>query len=490
MKFPFNTYTGLLGTVVLFLFFLASCTLPEKSGDTEQAEPEIYPPYYDLTIPPNIAPLNFIIREEGSRFLVEISGKESAPIVIRSRSPRIKIPRREWAGILAENTGGTLTVQVRVKRQGQWTEYSPVHHYVAKESIDPYLVYRLVYAVYLKWYDMGIYQRNLTGFEERPVIENESFDHGCVNCHSFSNNDPSKMMMHFRIRHAGTVILNGDSLVKIDTKTQKTISAGIYPSWHPSGKYIAFSTGRISPHPTSRFNKVVDVADRESDLMVYDVEKQEVRTDPAISGTDRENLPVWSPDGRRLYFISAPAATERNDESLLHERYSLKSIPYSPGLDKWGTVETILDADSVGKSISMPAISPDGRYMLCSMSDYGYFTIFHEQSDLYCINLATKEYHKMELNSDDAESWSAWSSNGRWIIFSSKRLDGVLSRPHIAYFDENGVSHKPFVLPQKDPRMYDRLLANYNLPKPVTGEVPVGPDRLHEILMKPARSVK
>jgi hypothetical protein len=181
---------------------------------------------------------------------------------------------------------------------------------------------------------------------------------------------------------------------------------------------------------------------------------------------------------------------EGDDESLLHSRYSLHSIPFSTGLNKWGEVETILDADSVGMSMSMPALSPDGRYMLCSMSDYGYFTIFHRQSDIYCIDLETKEYHRLELNSEEAESWSAWSTNGRWIIFSSKRMDGVYSRPHLAYFDEQGRVHKPFVLPQKDPSVYDRILANYNLPKPITGEVRVNPKDLINVVMTEANKLK
>lgn len=51
----------------------------------------------------------------------------------------------------------------------------------------------------------------------------------------------------------------------------------------------------------------------------------------------------------------------------------------------------------------------------------------------------------------------------------------MLSRTYIAYFDENGIAHTPFVLPQKDPEMYDRLLANYNLPRLVTGKIGLSP---------------
>jgi hypothetical protein len=150
----------------------------------------------------------------------------------------------------------------------------------------------------------------------------------------------------------------------------------------------------------------------------------------------------------------------------------------------------VLSADSTGMSISMPAISPDGRYLACSMSDYGYFTIFHRGSDLYCVDLETNDYWKLGLNSSSAESHPSWSSNGRWLVFSSKRIDGVLSRPFIAYIDENGQARTPFVLPQKDPEMYERLVANYNLPRLITGRINLRPVEIRDAVLKEPRKVK
>lgn len=298
------------------------------------------------------------------------------------------------------------------------------------------------------------------------------------------------MLIHFRILHSGTMIWNEGVLSKVDTRTDHTMSAGIYPAWHPNGTHIAFSTGQISPHLTTRLNKVVDVADRASDIVVYDVENNTMTTSPRVSTERRENMPVWSPDGKYLYFISAPEAQSGDEESLLHSRYSLMRIAYNAELNRWGEAEMVLDADSTGKSISMPAISPDGKYLVCSMSDYGYFTIFHKESDIYSIDLETRVHKKLELNSEYAESFSSWSSNGRWLVFSSKRMDDVFSRPHIAYFDKNGVAHAPFVLPQKDPAMYDMMLANYNLPKMITGKIKLQAIEIRDMLSSDPEKVK
>ena len=489
MRLPYNFHrVFLLPLAVAMSLLLIACSENLESAAETGNQPEIFPEYYDLTIPPNIAPLNFAIREAGSRFRVEIRAGKSKALVIRQRSYRVKIPRVPWKELLSAHAGETLRVDIWSFDKGKWLKYKSIEHHIALDTIDPYLAYRLVHAVYLKWRDMGIYQRNLSSFEEIPVIENSSTGYGCMNCHSFASKDPSKMLIHFRIVHPGTLLWSEGKLSKVDTRTPDALSAGIYPAWHPDGKHIAFSSGQISPHMTSRLNKTVDVADRKSDLVVYDIEKNTMTTSPLVSSERRENMPVWSPDGRMLYYLSAPEAKEGDDESLLHSRYSLMCIPYSSNLNKWGEPEMILDADSAGKSISMPAISPDGRYMICSMSDYGYFTIFHRESDLYCIDLETKDFRKLELNSESAESFSSWSSNGRWLVFSSKRMDDVFSRTFIAYFDEEGVAHKPFVLPQRDPEMYYSLLANYNLPKLIKGKIDLSPREIREVVMEDAET--
>ena len=492
----FNTSSGTgnlnLRMVPVFLtvaglVILAGCSHVAKNPQDINGIPEIFPEYYDLTIPPNIAPLNFIIKERGSRFRVEISAGETKKIVLKQRSPAIRIPMRSWHELLSENQGDSLTIEILSFRDGQWNRYAGINHCISTDPIDPYLTYRLVYAAYLTWQRMGIYQRNLASFDETPVIENRSTGNGCINCHSFAMNDPAKMMIHFRILHPGTLIWDDGNLSKINTKTPGTMSGGIYPAWHPDGRHIAFSTGRISPHLTTRLNKVVDVADRASDLIVYDIDNNSVTTSDKISTGMRENMPVWSPDGNYLYFIRAPEAIKGDEESLLHSRYSLMRIAYNPGKNSWGDVEIVLDSDSTGMSISMPSISPDGKQMVCTMSDYGYFTIFHKESDLYSVDMETHEYRRLDLNSSYAESHPSWSSNGRWLVFSSKRIDGVFSRTHIAYVDENGSFHTPFVLPQKNPEMYDRILANYNLPRLITGKIELKPIEIRDFVLEKPR---
>ncbi len=487
-------YFSIRNCLILLLALTGLVTLVQCSDLPENVTEEtnvakIFPEYYNLTIPPNIAPLNFIIKEEGSKFKVDIHGEKGNPIQISQHNSTIEIPERKWHELLSENTGDSISVDIWTFNNKTWYKFKSIQHYVAPEPIDDYLAYRLVYAVYLKWQKMGIYQRNLTNFDETPVIETKSIDYGCINCHTFSDKDPNKMLFHTRILHSGTLIDDDGVLRKIDMKTQGTLSAGIYASWSPSGKYIAFSTGKIVPTLTTRLNKVVDVADKASDLMIYDVEKNKITLPPLLTTKRRENMPVWSADGRYLYFISAPEAKENDLESRLHVRYDLMRVEFHEGKNYWGPIDTVLSAARAKHSISMPSVSPDGKYIVCSMSDYGYFTIFHQESDLYLINTETGDVKKMELNSDKTESHSSWSGNSRWLVFSSKRLDGVLTRPYISYIDKNGIAHNPFVIPQKNPESYDRLLANYNIPELITGKIDLTPIEIRDKLMEESEPV-
>lgn len=489
-KYLSDTAIFRLVTALVFAVLFANCTGNYRQANDVKRIAKIFPEYYDVTLPKNIAPLNFIIREPGSKFRVEIAGENGNPIIISQRSPKIKIQLEKWHRLLEANAGKQLNIDILSFNDDKWNRYDRISHRISEFPIDPVLVYRLVHATYLKWDKMGIYQRDLTGFGEMPIIENSSTDNGCMNCHTFSKNNPAKMAMHFRIVNPGTVILNNGKLTKANTKTDETMSAGIYPAWHPDGKHIAFSTGKISPHLTTRLYKPVDVADKASGLIIYNTENNTVITSPEISTNRRESMPEWSADGSYLYFTSAPEAQKSDQESLLHSRYSLMRIAYNPATESLGKAEMVIDADSIGKSISMPAASPDGKFMICALSDYGYFTIFHQNSDLYLINLETKSLKKMELNSNTAESHSSWSSNGRWLVFSSKRTDGVLTRPYIAFIDSAGNAHNPFVLPQEDPEIYDLLQANYNRPDLVTGKVELSPVEIRDLVAREAEKVK
>ena len=121
------------------------------------------------------------------------------------------------------------------------------------------------------------------------------------------------------------------------------------------------------------------------------------------------------------------------------------------------------------QSASFPRVA--GRWMLFTSSAYGTFPIWHKEADLMLMNLEDGSCRRVdELNSDDTESYHSWSSNGRWVVFSSRRIDGRYTRLYIAHFDGEGHFGKPFLLPQKTVSHNDLRLKSYNIPEFIKGD--------------------
>jgi dipeptidyl aminopeptidase/acylaminoacyl peptidase len=467
--------------IILFIFigFLTACNnLPKESAESAKS-PNIFPDYTDLTIPPNIAPLNFLIKEPGEKFEVRISSKAGKEILISGNDPSIQIGISQWKRMISSNLGEELNVEVYVMNSGKWTKFKTIKHRIAKENIDSYLSYRLINSAYVLWFEMGLYQRNLENFDESPIIENKSVNGACVNCHSLSKNNPDKFMFHIRSKFAGTLIYNEGELEKIETKTDYTLASAAYGAWNPDGRHIAFSVNKITQNFYVFKDQSNEVTDKYSDLIVYDTQTKMITTSPKVSTKSRENLPEWSADGKYIYFISAPEAV--SDSSQLITKYSLMGIPYDSETNIWGETDTLVSAFETGKSLTFPRASPDGKFLVFCMTNYGYFTIHHNESDLCIYDLETGKYRvATEINSSETESYHSWSTNGRWLIFSSRRIDGIHTRTFIAHVDEQGNFGKPFVLPQKDPDKYNKYLLNYNRPELMTGKIKVSPQEIRD----------
>jgi hypothetical protein len=450
------------------------------------AVPRIFPDYADAVIPCNIAPLNFRIMEDGDKFMVRFSAAADSFDVYGDRD--IRIPAGKWKQLLRQHAGTSLSVSIFAKEAGGWTRYRSLQIKIAPEPVDPWLAYRLIEPGYKYWGTMGIYQRNLESFDEMPVVLNTLTDGNCINCHSFCGNDPEQMLFHVRTQHAGTVILQNGILSKLNLKTPDIVSAGTYPRWHPQGKHIAFSVNKTYQAFHSSDRNLIEVYDASSDLIIYNTETQTVGYTSVIHSPSRfETFPEWSPDGKILYFCSAPAKEMPGSYDSL--KYDLLRVGFNPRTEKTGNViDTVLSASATGKSISFPRISPDGKYMAVCLSSFGTFPIWHRDNDLYLLNLSTGAFEPIDIvNSSESDSYHSWSSNGRWMVYSSRRMDGLYTRPYIAYFDTAGIFHKPFLLPQKDPsNHYNELLKSYNIPEFITGKITVSPQMFERIIKKDA----
>ncbi len=463
--------SGLLMLCILSIFW-AGCSSDLSDVESVARQPHIDPDYSDLVIPPNMAPLNFIIKENGQAFKVVFTGL-TENIEINSKTGLVQIPIKKWKHLLDACKGSSFTIDVFVQEKNKkWRRYQSLTNQVSAVPIDSFVAYRLINPGYVLWWNLGIYQRDLTSFDEKPIFVNRLSKRNCMNCHAFCQNDPTRMMFHMRAELGGTMLLYEGKIQKIDTKTDFTMSAGVYPSWHPGGKHIAYSVNKIYQNFHAHRDKSLYVYDTASDLVIYDIEKNQLTTSPTVSTTRMENLPNWHPNGRDIYFISADEYKDQSHIDVV--KYDLMHTSYDVTSNEWGEVTPLLTAAETGRSMTFPKVSPSGRFLMFTMSDYGYFTIHNTTSDLWLYDLEHSSYHELTtINSSHVDSYHSWSSDGHWFVFASKRRDELCSRLYFSYIDEHGQASKPFLLPQKNPQYYETYLLNYNVPELIIGPVQV-----------------
>jgi hypothetical protein len=167
-------------------------------------------------------------------------------------------------------------------------------------------------------------------------------------------------------------------------------------------------------------------------------------------------------------------------------RYSICSIPFYPEKFSFGDkVDTVYSAVISGKDATFPRVSPDGRFMLFSETAYGCFAIWHKDADLRLIDLEDGSVNNLEeINGPDADSYHSWSGNSRWIIWASRRIDGLYSRLYIAHIDKDGIPSKPFLMPQKTTSHDKELMKSYNVPEFITGPVDFSREDMARVSME------
>ena len=456
---------------LLGLMGLTACTETVSDATQENILPQIYPDYTGVTIPVNIAPLCFNMADETALRIDAVVTDSHGGSLHAQGEESVDFDLDEWHGLLAQNRGDSLSVVVSAKYEDGWHTYKPFSIYVSPDSIDYGLCYRLIEPGYEVWSKMGIYERDLSSFEEQPLIENTQFE-GCVNCHSFNRADPKDMSLHIRGPHGATLLRKDyGPVTAYNTRTDHTLGLCVYPYWHPSGRYIAYSTNTTNQLFHSAGRNRVEVFDTASDLQVYDVKKNELLLSPLLKQDSvYETYPVFSADGRSLYFCAARALPEGSHQ-LDSIRYSLCRIDFDPATGSFGDqIETVVDAVSQQKSVSFPRPSYDGRFLCYTLSDYGQFSIWHHEADLWLLDLATGESLPMDgANSKDTESFHNWSTNSRWLVVSSRRDDGLFTRPYFCHVDKDGNVTKAFMLPQRNPRRFYRgRFMSFNVPDFIT----------------------
>ena len=488
-------WVALMGIVSLM-----SCGKVSVPTDYTQSSafPAIYPDYVNVTIPINIAPLTFEADEPVDEMVASYTAGEQVVVCGGQMQPEMD----EWRELTTKAKGGAIKVDVYMRKDDKWTHYKPFNLYVSPDSIDPYISYRLISPSFITYESLTINQRCLENYDESVIYDNflcgHEKDGQCINCHHYQNYNPQRMQFHARQTLGGTVVAYDGKLKKVNMKNDSILSAGVYPAWHPWLNLIVYATDKTFQKFHTVHKNKVEVYDLASDIIAYDVEKDLV-TNLENDTTEFEVFPCWAPDGKTLYycsghFIDSDSVTSKNkDVSARYNKlkYNIYKKSFDPETMVFGPRELVFDAAAVGQSAVLPRISPDGRYLLFSSAEWGYFHIWHHDADLWLMNLGSGEVRKLnEWNSPDTESYHSWSSNGRWVIFSSRRDDGSFTRPFIAHFDAKGHGSKPFELPSADADYHRQFMRSYNVPEFMSGPVTITPQKFADVLKRDGVNVK
>lgn len=448
---------------------LCSCSrVTAPNGIFEKEDMAIYPDYRDVTVPTNIAPLNFCLTDSSAAIAELKCGKLS--FCYEAEDGNFRFDEEEWQELTARHEEISVTVWKTKKHKRDVFSIS-----VSPDSIEPFVVYRRVVPGYHKWDKMGLYQRSLETFSERAIIENTNRENACVNCHTFNKGDASRMVFHQRAVNPGTFLVEdyGRTITQLNPELADGAQQGmVYPAWHPSGNYIAFSVNKTIQDMHLADSNRIEVFDTSSSIQIYDIRRNRLYTTPLLSDATKMNtFPTFSPDGSRLVYCSAD--TMPMPEHFREVRYNIVSTSFDGDNGSVGdTCIIVYDAASAKKSALLPRFSPDGSSLLFTEADYGTFPIWHHEADLRLLNMQSGSIDSLDIvNSNDTESFHTWSQTGRWMMFSSRREDGLFTRLYIAHVAADGRISKPFVLPQPDAMDNKRLMQSYNVPELVNGEI-------------------
>lgn len=408
----------------------------------------MFPDYSGVTVPYNISPLNFAYSVSCGATSFS-SGDYSFTIHGRI----LNIPENKWKVLMDKAKGGE--VKVSNKRFGEWA-FS-----VSEDPVDQYLTYRLVEPGYEIATRIEMRERDVTSFDERVISSYSYIDNSCMNCHFHSGRNS---IFYLRGKRGGAILNKDGELRKLNLKDSSMYSGTVYGELHPGGRWGVFSTNIIIPaFHTEGLNRL-EVYDTKSDIVFTDFDNNAIVLPESLNREDVfETFPCFNEDGTQVYYCAADTVSLPRD--IRNLKYSLLRVPFDAATGTVGEPEIVWDASQRGGSVCHPKISPDGHWLVYTVSDYGTFPIWHRECDLEMMDLGTgKVMDFSRANSDFSETYHSWSSNSRWLVFASKRGDGQYGRPYYCHIDDEGNVSKPFLLPQKDPRYYLMTLKSFNIP--------------------------
>ena len=306
--------------------------------------------------------------------------------------------------------------------------------------------------------------------EQQPPIVLEDLP-VCGNCHSFSN-DGSVLGLDVDYGNdkggyailpvSEQMVLNDEKIITWSDykKNDGEATFGLLSKVSPDGRYV-ISTVKdravFVATPDIWYSQLFFPI--KGILVVYDTQTKTFRPLPGADDPEYvQSNPTWSPDGKWVVFARSKAykrdVVANATSVLLSEKdvpefvenkqpfkFDLYRVPFNEG--RGGKAEPIEGASHNGKSNYFAKFSPDGKWIVfCKAENY---MLLMPDSELFIIPAEGGEARRLRANTPRMNSWHSWSSNGRWLVFSSK-ANTAYTQLFLTHIDENGESTPPVVL--------------------------------------------
>ncbi len=411
---------------------------------------EIVHPYDGVLLPRDIAPVLFEWKDTASSdgWHIRIDFADGDPIRLRCNERRWIAPDSVWETIKSRTTSGPATVHIIGCAFTKAYSYGSVRIRTSPDPVGSPIFYREVNLPFqdavkdpsrIRWRFGSVSTRQAPPI----VLQNMPV---CGNCHSFSadgtvlgmdvdyaNNKASYVLTR---TSAEMTLATSDIITWSDYRREDNLqSFGLLSQVSPDGRY-AISTVQdrsvFVPQDDLAYSQLFFPI--KGILVYYDRQTKEFR---ALPGADDPRLvqsnPVWSPDGKWIYFARSTAyelkAKLGQGTVLLSQeeclefvrdrkefRFDLYRVAFNEG--RGGTPEPVAGASGNGKRNYFPRFSPDGKWIVFCQADS--YMLLQPDSEMFLLPAEGGTPKRLECNTPAMNSWHAWSPNGKWLVFSSK----------------------------------------------------------------------
>ena len=320
---------------IVYSLLFVSCSSEPKNLARLGKLPEIYPDYIGVTIPADIAPLNFNLTDD-TFDCMDVVAFGSKGGEIHTHGKWADFDMDDWHQLTEQNKGGKITLTVRVETDGHWAQYDDFDIFVSPYQLDDWgLTYRRIKPGYEVGGDIGIYQRDIHTFDEYAILTETVVPGRCFNCHTANRTNPDRITLQMRGEGGGTMIQKDGRQTWVETKTDITKAAGSYSYWHPDGDYVAMAVNSVHQSFFTGTGQRIEVYHRFSDVEVLDTRSNELMLSPLLFTDDLEIFPAFSADGKYIYYSTSkpcrvPAEYEKVKCSLCRIAFDAEKGTFGP----------------------------------------------------------------------------------------------------------------------------------------------------------------